>query len=383
MKFKDSYFSHSLVLFSFYFSMGIFSSMLAIYLDNLGKSPKEISFIISGNYIFAFVMVPTISFLYDKFDESKFLTHTILLLSATCAIIFALSRHIWILFIFNGLCLSLLQSIAPICERLCSFGRYQYGSIRVWGAVGYAIAAQTAGIIYQYLDPFFLFILYGITICTTVLGFINTGNIQKSQHTNQSQIKKRSLFRFNKNFILFLFSSFIFSGITGLSSTYVPMLIVERGSTISHAGTTIFLATMMEIPLILLSSKFMDSFNDKKLILSAFIMLILQFSIYAFSNTYIPVIITCVLLKSVTTMLYIMITMKIIQNVIDVAHITFALGITATIKSFGSIFFQNMGGIFIENNGLTFLYIILTIFATIGFLISLVIKIKGNKNIFQ
>lgn len=392
MKFKGSYFSYVLTMFSYYFAMGIFGSIISIYLEGLGKSSSEISLVISGSHIFAFAMIPLVSFIHDKSKRKNAVTITALVLSAVTGIVFALSRQTFLLFIFNGLSMSFLQCVMPVCEQICSSGKYRYGTVRVWGAVGYAVSAQTAGIIYQYIAPYFLFVLFAVSVAATIIGFLGTkgmkGQYEKKdvqdEYISAKEDKYKQLaFWKNKNFILFLAASFIFAGITGLNSAYLPLLLVERGQTVSQAGTVLFVSTLMEIPLILLSCKFMDKFKDKTLMLTAFCMLMLQFAVYGFTTVVVPIVLASLLLKSVSTMLYIMITMKIVVNVVDDKYVVSALGVSATIKSLGSVIFQNLGGLFIEDNSLEMFFIALTGFALLGFLISLAIKIKSSKVIFQ
>jgi len=158
---------------------------------------------------------------------------------------------------------------------------------------------------------------------------------------------------------------------------------MERGQTISLIGTVLFFGTLMEIPLILTSAKFMDRFKDKTLLISAFCILIIQFSIYGLSYTFIPVMASVILFRSVATMLFIMITVKVVVNIVDERYTVSALGLTATINSLGSIIFQNAGGRFIEFSSLSTLYLVLVAFSALGLMLSLTIRVAKSKQIFQ
>lgn len=375
-----------MTLFFYYFSMGIFGSILSVYLAGIGKTTGEISFVISGSHIFAFAIMPLVSYIYDRVKKSYIVTYSVLALAAISGLAFACFQSTWLLFLFNGLSMSLVQCVAPICEQLCTTGKYRYGSVRVWGAAGYAASAQLAGIIYQFLAPVFLFIFFALTIAMTILGYWGAKEDRDLSEVRQNKpqdTQNAKFFWCNRNFILFLVVSFVFAGVTGLNSTYIPMLLVERGQTVAQAGTILFLGTMLEIPLILLSGKFMDYFKNKTLLVTAFVILILQFSIYGFGETVISAILSAILLKSMATMLFIMITMKVVINVIDERFIISALGLTATIKSLGSVMFQNAGGFYMENRSLNMLYIILAAFSIIGLILSLNVKINKSKVIFQ
>lgn len=386
MKIKGSYFSYASVLFFYYFSMGIFGSILAVYLRDIGKTSGEISFIVSGSYIFAFALMPLVSYLYDRVRKPRQLTTGLLLLAAMVGIAFALSRHTILMFILQGLCISLVQCASPIFEQLCSSGTYRYGTVRVWGAVGYAVSAQTAGIVYQYVAPGLLFVLFALALSLTLFGFwTTTYEAKRGEPRQKPGTGTHAMFWKSAGFLLFLAASFIFAGTTGLNSTYLPMLLVERGLSISHTGSILFLGTMMEIPLIILSGKFMDKFREKTLLTVSFFILITQFSLYGLSHGYVVPLISCILLKSVATMLYIMITLKVVVNVVDERYTVSALGLTATIKSLGSVLFQNVGGNFIEHVGINPLYMGLAAFSLLGLILTLFIPMqtKNSRTVFQ
>jgi len=238
MKFRGSYFSYILVLLSFYFAMGIFISMLSVYLDGIGKSPAEISLIVSGSAIFAIGIIPLVSYLYDRVRNPHTITMSALMLSAFAGLAFAFFRQTWILFLLNGLAISLILSIAPICEKLCASGKFRYASVRVWGAVGFAIAAQTAGFVYQHLASVALFILFSVAVLFSVIGFWGVKGIDyKKQEKEEDEVnikgkfKEKKPFWWSRNFMFFLIITFIFAGTTGLNSTYIRATAYENSLT--------------------------------------------------------------------------------------------------------------------------------------------------------
>ena len=385
MKFRGSYFSYLLVLLSFYFSMGIFVSMLSVYLDGIGKTPGDISLIVSASAIFALGMIPLVSYFHDKSGRPHMVNILVLALSASAGLAFAFFRQTWILFILNGLSISLILSVAPICEKLCASGKFKYSSVRVWGAVGFALAAQTAGIVYQYVSPTLLFVLFAVSMTITIIGFWGVKEVysEKQNQAKPEAKEKNSMFWLNRNFLLFLLVTFIFAGATGLNNTYIPMLMVERGQSVSLTGTVIFFGTLMEIPLILASAKFMDKLNAKTLLIAAFSLLTVQFLIYGLTDTYTPVMFSVILFRSVATMLFIMITVKVVVSIVDECYTVSALGLTATINSLGSIIFQNAGGRFVDVSSISQMFLVLVAFSALGLVISLTLRIKKSNAIFQ
>ena len=46
-----------------------------------------------------------------------------------------------------------MNAVTPLTDRIGVSSPYQFGKIRLWGSVGYAIMAQVSGLLYQYISP--------------------------------------------------------------------------------------------------------------------------------------------------------------------------------------------------------------------------------------
>ena len=64
-RYRGSYFSYILTYFFYYFSMAVFSSVLAVYLAGQGKSAQELSFIMSAAGLFSILLLPVTGWLLD------------------------------------------------------------------------------------------------------------------------------------------------------------------------------------------------------------------------------------------------------------------------------------------------------------------------------
>lgn len=101
---------------------------------------------------------------------------------------------------------------------------------------------------------------------------------------------------------------------------------------------------------------------------------------YAYIPNVIIQMIMTFLTKSVTTMAFIMINMKVITTIIDGTHQMSALSIVSTFKSFRSIIFQAIAGYLIDLYSYQFFYVFLFICATVGLVLCMLYKIpNGNE----
>ena len=155
----------------------------------------------------------------------------------------------------------------------------------------------------------------------------------------------------------------------------------HSGLSVSQATTVIFAATMMELPIILFSRFYMNKIGNKQLLSCAFILLIVQFMTYAYiPNVMIQIAVT-LLTKSIATMAFIMINMKVVATIIDESHQNTALSIVSTFKSFSSILFQLIAGYLIDLYSYQYFYMVLFICAIVGLILCISYRIPdGNKH---
>lgn len=323
--------------------MAVFGSMLSVYLAGNGKSTREISLIVSASGLFTMISQPFLGVLYDRTGWRKRLSVILLLCSACTGVLFGFTQNTWLLFALNGLSMAFLNSVNPVCEQLASASPYRYGVLRLWGAVGYAAGTQVAGMVLDFGMPIVLFLVFAATAAITCLGFHFAGLKDEDPiQTRANEPKKKTAVTLP--LLLFGIFCFFFSGLTGASGTYVPLLLQERLGGTSLAGTVLFLGTLMEIPIIFLSDRFMDRLSGRQLLILNTLLLVAQTAAYSFSDNTFLVCAVLIVTKSVTTMLFIMVTLKVVLTLTGGQYATTVLSVIATVKSLGGILLTNLAG---------------------------------------
>ncbi len=383
-RYKGSYLSYSMTLFFFYFSMSVFSSVLSVYLTGIGKNPAEMSFIISSSSLFSIVFIPVIGFLNDKVKNPKMLSYSLMTLAGILGIVFSLLNQTWVLFILNGLIMTSICSLSPVLERVAGLCKYRYGSVRVWGTLGFASAIQIAGFILQYLPSVYLFVLLLITSLLTVLGIWGTEKISpgKLEDNTEEKPKITSLLKAH-HYIIYLFIAFMFLGANGVHMTYIPILLSELGLELTMVGTVLFVGTAIEIPMLLFSYKFMDKYSARMLIVIAHALLLTPFLIYAFSSSLVVVMIITIALKSIPSMLFTMLNLKVISNLVSPKITSTALGIASSFMSVGGILFQNLGGTMANAFGTQEVYMLLSAVVVLSCILTLFLKVPNIRQMFN
>lgn len=388
-RFKGSYVSYVFTYFFYFLAMALFGSVLSVYLTGIGKSSTEMSFIISAAGLFSFVMVPIVGYLNDRTQNPKLISRILLVAAGLLGLLFSVSRNVWVLFLLDGLIQSFINSVMPICERMAGASKFRYGSIRVWGTFGYAAGAQCAGIAIERFPPQVLFVLLLGATLLTVVGFWGTEDVrmepsaeETAEEGGPAEKPRLSSLLKNPQFLLFLGVAFLFSGCSGVNMNYTPVLLNSLGVPTGAVGTVLFFSTLVEIPLILFSHKFMDRFSGKTLMLISFAVIIVQFLFYGFTRSAAVVVTVMILLKAIASTLFVMITLKMVRNLVSPAFTTTGLSVVNAINNLSTILLQNLGGMVVDRSNIQVLYLCMTVLTTLGLLLTLFLRVKNSEKVF-
>ncbi len=88
-RYKGSYFACVMAFVWLYFAMAVFSSVLSVYLTDIGKSASEMSFIVSASGIFSFFVVPLAGYFTDRTQNPKAISSILLLAAGLMGLAFA------------------------------------------------------------------------------------------------------------------------------------------------------------------------------------------------------------------------------------------------------------------------------------------------------
>ncbi len=386
-RFKGSYLSYLMIYFFSYFAMAAFSAVLSVYLTGIGKSATEMSLIVSSAGLFSFVTVPFFGYLCDRLGKPRLISSLLLTAMGLLALLFAYCRQVWMLFLLNGLIMSFYNSTMPVSERLASACRFRYGTLRVWGTLGYAAGVQAAGVAIQSFPPVALFSLVLVSALLAAFGFSSAEDPEEEPAPPESDGPKErvrlSSFLKNPQFLLYLVISFLCAGCSGANMTYAPLLLSDMGVSTGIVGTVLSISTLVEIPLILFSNKFMDRFSGKTLLSLTFVIFIVQYLFYGLSSQVWIVVAAMLLLKAVASTLMMMIILKIVRNLVSPKLTTTGLSIVNSINNLGIIVIQNLGGVVVDHTGLHILYLAMAGLAVLGLIMALFLKVGNDTKVFS
>lgn len=263
--FRGSYPAYALTYFFFYWSLGVFTSVLSMYLTGIGKSKAEMSFIMSASSLFGVVLIPIVGYINDKLRKPRLICTVMMACVAVFGILFALVRETMLLFLLNGCIMGFISSLSPVSERMATSTKYRYGTIRIWGTFGYAAAVQVACAMMEFTSPKLIFVSVSVSAVLAIVGFLGTDDISFTDtEAAKAAAGKQFSFLCAPMYILFVIIGFIFSGCSNLNMTYSPILLQELGMSTGAVGTVLFFSTIVELPVILFSYNLWIAFQGAR-----------------------------------------------------------------------------------------------------------------------
>lgn len=377
-RYKNSYLSYFLMYNFYYLSWAVFSALISVYLLGKGFKASEVSLVVSTSFFTSMIFQPVIGMLSDRFDVKK-VNFILFGLATIGGLAFMFASNLITITIGYSFVLTLINGTNPVMEKIASSSPYQYGKIRIWGTIGYAIGSWLAGIIYQYISPASIFICFVITMILCIIGLLGTETPHDLSQEKVVKTKTSTLLH-NHKYLYYLIIAAIFQGITNMANTYIPAMFQNESLPVNLVSTILSFAVLCEAPIVLFSHKFMDKLSNKKLLISAYVMISIQFLSYAF-NIWLPLkVFVTLITKHPSGMLFIMINLKIVNTLVPKEHQITALAFVQTLRNLSSIIFQNIAGQILDVSSYQTLFSLSCIIIAIGFILVLLFKIPSGKD---
>ena len=385
-KFQNSYFAYFL-MYNFYFlAYALFSTLISVYMLDKGYSASQVSLVVSASFFSSMIVQPLMGILNDKIGIKKVTIYSFLLINIA-AIFFMQANNLLLLTVWYSAVLMLVNGVNPVMDVLAARSPYTYGKIRIWGTFGYAMGSQLAGLIYKFISPQAIFIVFIGMMCVSILGVFgidpkhNQGSKKATQMKNDSSIGK--IFK-NKTYLFYLLIVALYSGVGNTGHTYIPSMLEHSGLSVNMATTVVAISVICESPLIFFSYLFMDKVPIKKLLYIPLGILLLQYVIYGLDLGLTSKILLTLMSKHATGMLLIMVTLKIVANIVDENYLVTAIALVQTARNLGTILIQNIAGDIIDKSGYEMMSFFLAGVMVVVLVLAFFLKVpnKSNQKLF-
>ena len=241
--------------FLYFGLLAIFIPFLPVYLAEQGLKPGQIGFIVGTGGFVTIITQPLWGMISDKSKTIRKVLLILILFSSIIGYLLYDSSSYLLLILFAMLLYFFLMPIDPLTESLnftiAESSRISYGSIRTYGALGYAVVSLLTGYVMSYFGAHSMAILFaGIGVISFVVCWKMPDAPVSGKPVTLGSLKH---FLSNKETLLFLLLVFICSIPARMNDTFLGVYIRELGGSTALVGQAWFLAGSSEIVVFALS----------------------------------------------------------------------------------------------------------------------------------
>jgi MFS transporter, PPP family, 3-phenylpropionic acid transporter len=241
--------------FLYFGLLAIFIPFLPVYLADQGLRPAQIGFIIGTGGFVTLITQPLWGMISDKTRTIRKVLLLLIFFSSVIGYFLYDSSSYLQLILFAMLLYFFLMPIDPLTESLnftmAEKSGISYGSIRTYGALGYAVISLITGYVMSYFGANSLaFLFAGIGLVSFIVSWMMPDAPVSGKPVTLSSLKH---FFSNKETLLFLLLVFICAVPARMNDTFLGVYIRELGGSAKLVGLTWFLAAGSEIVVFALS----------------------------------------------------------------------------------------------------------------------------------
>ncbi len=273
------FYKFSGVYFFQYFGIGAFLPLFALYLSSIGLSGVQIGTIMALGSFIGMFSGPFWGYISDLTHHHKRIILVLMCLAIVVVFSITKTKSYGLLLTLNALFYMTFSPLNPLLDGFTLHSPLAFGKIRLWGSVGFAIAAFGIARILNNDNLYLIFYILIVSIVITGSFFASIKlDIDSDHKMNLSELK--SLLS-NKYFLLFLLYSLLVSSSISGNNLYFGLYYESLGGSLALIGFAFFLFAIGEAPFMQLTPFFLKWLTLKKLLLIAPIMGIIRWFYYA------------------------------------------------------------------------------------------------------
>lgn len=244
---------------------------LALYYQSLGYSGGQVGLLLSVPPLVALIASPLWTSLADASRRHRaVLVITILSSTVGWAALPWIHGFTGILAVTLGIAVMGAPVMALVDTATLSMlgGRRDlYGRVRVWGTVGWGLAAPLVG---EVLERNGLAWMFGIYTGLMVLSLLTVGRLQFSRSASTTPLGRGALIVFSdRRWLVFMAAVLVTSVSLAGQSNFLSILLEEMGTTKTFMGIALTLSTISELPVMFFSPWLLQRFRAEGLLMVA------------------------------------------------------------------------------------------------------------------
>jgi PPP family 3-phenylpropionic acid transporter len=272
---------------TFYFlsflGIGSLYPLLPVYLDErVGLDGGQIGLIMSISPVVMIAIQPIWGMLSDCTQKPKLLLTISILLTSLIGLFFSFANA-YVTLILLSILLAMSQSaITPLSDSITlnyvQKVKGNYGSFRLWGAIGFALAVIISGKMAEMIDDSVIFYLFsGIFLLSALF---SRRLPEERQFIRSSLFTGISSLRKQPRFALFLLTTFLILGPILANNVYFGLFIKDIGGTLTGIGLAFLLAAGSEAPFMQFANQFIQKLGMIRILILAAAISMLRWYFY-------------------------------------------------------------------------------------------------------
>lgn len=282
--------SMKLFYFGYFSAMGVYLPYLGLYLGAVGLSGSQIGLTASMVPLASLMMPPIWGLLSDRYSWRKQLLVVALLGTIITSLLLWLIAHSFIVLLVLILALAItLSPVTPLADAITlqwiSLRGGSYGMVRVYGSFGFLLMAIAAGGILNVVGITSFFLLLAIVFCGPFLASFFVPGQSKASVARMKSSELVVLLR-DRMLLLFLLLCMVGYGTFAAYNTFFGLYLRSLGVSTTAIGLASGMATLSELPTMMLSGILMKRLSVKWLLLIGLGVAVVRWLAYAAFTDY-------------------------------------------------------------------------------------------------
>jgi PPP family 3-phenylpropionic acid transporter len=270
-----------------YAVVGVLAPFLPLYFETRGFTSSQIGVLMMAGPLLAIFFQPIWGYISDRLQTVKKVIFVLWVCAILCSIGLFLADSYVATFWFVMLMYFFLQPSLPLLDSLtiqatASRG-LNFGSVRLFGSIGFTVVALTGGYILQKLGGIsnISYLFWAVWVFPILLLFRLREEPAQGERMTLEAIK--GVFR-NKMFLLFLLLVFLISVPHRMNDVLLGLYMKELGASDAMVGWAWALAAACEIPAFALLSRYLKRIHEFVLIGLVGILYSVRWLLYALAT---------------------------------------------------------------------------------------------------
>lgn len=387
--FKPQHDQTKLNLRTFYFltflGIGALNPLLPVYLDEtIGLSGGQIGLIMSLSPVVMIVIQPVWGLLSDWSQKPRLLLTLATLITSLVGVIYSFA-NVYVALIIVAIILSMFQSaMIPISDSITlnyvQKTKGNYGSFRLWGAVGFAVAVLVAGRMAETFGNSVIFYIFSaVLLIAAIFSFRLPEESQQSVQT--SLLDGVKSLRKQRKYVLFLFTTFLILGPILANNSYFGLFVKDIGGTLTGIGLAFLLAAGSEAPFMQFANRFISKLGMMKVLLIAALISMVRWYFYYFEPSLVLVYLTTIA-QGFSVGLFIPAALQYVRDIAPKEVRVTAISIYSAVgNGLGSWFCIYVGGLLLEWFSIQTVYLFYGMLTSVGIVTLFVIsRLERNES---